>query len=122
MRRTLLLIAVCLALLTSSAAGQRVVYIQTQTVTNAVVLRACTTAGSTPTGCQTDVATNQLFCVVETAAIRWFANGTDPTTTTGNLANAGATIGITGSNWNVSRFRMIATASNATVTCNISRP
>lgn len=116
--------ALVIAALLATAAGaqtqSRVVYVQTQTVTNAAALTVCT-AGSTPANCSTDVATNQAFIVVETNPIRWFASGTAPTTTVGNLANAGATITIIG-HQNVVNFRMIATGSNATVTSNVSRP
>lgn len=98
----------------------RIVYIETQTVTNATALTVCT-AASTPANCSTDVATNVAYIVVETNPIRWFANGTAPTTAVGNLCNAGCTITLLGHS-NVTNFRMIATGSNATVTSNVGRP
>lgn len=122
MMRTFRAFVVAAAIAASAAAQTqtRVVYVQTQTVTNAAALTVCTTM-STPANCSTDVATSQAFIVVETNPIRWFANGTAPTTTVGNLANAGATITLIG-HQNLVNFRMIATGSNATVTTNVSRP
>ena len=126
MRRTVYAVALfvaALAVLAPAALAQnlRLVYIQTHTVTNATTVAACT-AASTPANCDTDVATVQMYCTVETNPIRWFANGTAPTTTVGHLANAGATVAISGAHVNVANFQMIATGSNATVTCTVIRP
>ena len=96
-------------------------YIQTQTVTNATTFRTCTDAGSTPINCYADVATNAAFMTVESNSIRWTVNGTAPTTTTGHLAQSGATITLQG-HTNVTQFQMIATAGNATVTSSVFRP
>jgi hypothetical protein len=121
MRRLLGLVV--LLVLTVPLAGQQQAvakYIQTQTVTNAATVAVCT-AASTPANCSTDTATTAAFVSVETNPIRWLANGTAPTTTTGHLANAGATITING-HLNVTQFRMIATGANASVTSTVFRP
>lgn len=126
MRRwALVVVAALLALavaMPSVAQTLRVYYIQTRTVTNGVALAACT-AASTPANCSADVTTVQLFCTVETGPIRWFANGTNPTTAVGHIVNTGGSLSVAGSNLNIQRFRMIATtATDATVTCSILRP
>ena len=95
----------------------RIRYFTALTVTNAMALTVC----SGDATCTADVGRTQAFVTVETNPIRWRADGTAPTTTIGHLANAGASITITGQA-NVSNFSMIATGASAAVYTSVMRP
>ena len=95
----------------------RIAYFAAQTVTSSAAVTVCQGV----TACTADTVTNQAFVSIETNPIRWRADGTAPTTTTGHLANAGATISLAG-HQNVVNFKMIATGSSATVFSSVSRP
>jgi len=70
----------------------------------------------------TDPAIVDLFATVETAAIRWRADGTAPTATVGHPVSPGGTIVLHG-HQNIVRLSIIAqTATNAAVHGSLSRP
>ena len=70
----------------------------------------------------TDPAIVDLFATVETAAIRWRADGTAPTATVGHPVSPGGTIVLHG-HQNIVRLSIIAqTATNANVHGSLSRP
>ena len=63
-------------------------------------------------------AIRRFIITTETAACRWRADGTDPTTTTGHLAASTDTLSFTGANYKslASNLKFIAVVS----TCNFS--
>ncbi len=54
--------------------------------------------------------------VVETAPVRWLADGSTPTASVGTLANPGDVIRVDG-NLNITQFKAIAVAATASLDC-----
>jgi hypothetical protein len=111
MKKMALLLALLLVVGASSADAQRIRTHQTLTVT-ALAVFAFTI---------TDQSTNFAYVTVETQAIRWWDDGTNPTTTAGHLTAAGSSITLNGRD-NVVNFKCIATAGTATVFGSLGRP
>jgi hypothetical protein len=116
MMRSLLAIAVVLGL-ASSGHGQalRAVYFESRTISSTAIA-PCTGT------CASDVAIVQVFCTIETAGVRWRADGTDPTAAVGHLVNAGGSFALAGHNQTIARLRLIRVTVDATSFCTLLRP
>lgn len=86
------------------------------TVTNGAAV-GFTAATRTPS---TGASATEALLTLETAQIRWRADGTDPTTTEGHIMDAGQKLDLQGVQ-TINGFRAIATGGNATLKVSFQR-